>query len=97
MRSLQDEIRQVQRDLSCPICSRRFELKDIQVATDSEAGNAQVSVNCRRGHFPVVLVVPLVLSSLANAGPITSQELRSTANLIDRLASMDELLPIKND
>ncbi|MEK7548449.1 MAG: hypothetical protein AAB499_00940 [Patescibacteria group bacterium] len=93
MRSLQDEIRQVQRDLACPICSRRFELKDIQIVTDSDYGRAQVSVNCRRGHFPVVLGVPVVLPTLSSAGPISARELRTSAILIDRLGSMDDLLP----
>jgi len=85
MRSLQDEIRQAQRDLFCPICSRTFELKDINVRSFVDAATVELSVVCQRGHFPVILLLPITLKELAKAGPITSKEIRRVTQRIDRL------------
>lgn len=75
MRSLQDEIRQAQKDLSCPICARTFQLRDIRVRT-FHGGSAELSVICSRGHFPVILIVPVTLQEVAKAGPMTDEDVR---------------------
>lgn len=85
MRSLQDEIRQAQRDLSCPICSRTFGLKDINVRSFLNNSTVELSVVCQRGHFPVILLVPVTLKELAKVGQITDKELRTVSKEIDKL------------
>jgi hypothetical protein len=85
MRSLQDEIRQAQRDLFCPICGRTFELKDIRIRSFFASGTVELSVNCSRSHFPVILLVPITLKELAKAGYITKRELKIANQKIDRL------------
>ncbi|HSX41974.1 MAG TPA: hypothetical protein VLE93_01340 [Candidatus Saccharimonadales bacterium] len=101
MRSLQDEIRQAHRDLFCPVCGRTFELKDIRVRSFLGNGAVELSVNCSRGHFPVIMLVPLTLKELAAAGPITKKELKIATQKIDKLEkSFQELQknpPSKND
>lgn len=91
MRSLQDEIRQAQRDLFCPICSRTFELKDINVRTFLEASSVELSVICQRGHFPVILLLPITLKELAKAGPITTAEMKRVYRKIDQLKELHSL------
>jgi len=76
MRSLQDEIRQAQKDLSCPICARTFQLRDIRVRSFIGHGSAELSVMCSRGHFPVILLVPISLKEATNAGSITKEEIQ---------------------
>jgi hypothetical protein len=76
MRSLQDEIRQAQKDLSCPICARTFQLRDIRIRSFHGLGSAELSVICSRGHFPVILLVPVTLRDAISAGPITDQEVK---------------------
>ena len=85
MRSLQDEIKQAQRDLSCPICSRTFEVKDICVRSYVDETTIELSVICDRGHFPVILLVPVTLKELAKVGPITKKELLVVSKKIDQL------------
>ena len=85
MRSLQDEIRQAQRDLFCPICSRTFGLKDINVRSFLDSNTVELSVVCQRGHFPVVMLVPVTLRELARAGQITPRELKIVDKRIDAL------------
>lgn len=91
MRSLQDEIRQAQRDLFCPICSRTFELKDIQLHSFPDKARLELSVVCNRGHFPVILLVP-VLCEATKAGAVTQTEARLAGKRISELT--DNLLPI---
>lgn len=85
MRSLQDEIRQAHRDLFCPVCGRTFELKDIRVRSFFTNGTVELSMNCNRGHFPVIMLVPISLKELAKAGPISKTELRRASQTIDKL------------
>lgn len=85
MRSLQDEIRQAHRDLFCPVCGRTFELKDIRVRSFFSNGTIELSVNCSRSHFPVIMLVPITLKELAKAGPITKRELKKAGQKIDQL------------
>lgn len=93
MRSLQDEIRQAQRDLFCPICHRHFELKDIRLQTFDAHTKAELSVVCNRGHFPVILLVPVVLQEALQAGPITERELRAFKTRADKVKeSVSELV-----
>ncbi len=91
MRSLQDEIRQAQRDLFCPICSRTFELKDINVRSFLSTGTVELSVICQRGHFPVILLLPVTLKELAKAGPITEAEMKRVNRKIDQLKELNTL------
>jgi len=96
MRSLQDEIRQALRDLFCPICSRTFELREIRVRSLVHQSTIEISVVCNRGHFPVILIVPILLSEVAEAGLISNTELKKTYARIDRLKdSIYELIPKK--
>ncbi|MBI4948249.1 hypothetical protein HY844_01670 [Candidatus Berkelbacteria bacterium] len=93
MRSLQDEIRQAQRDLFCPICSRRFELKDINVRGGSSPTTVELSVVCQRGHFPVVLLLPVTLKEVLKAGPITDGLVKIASKKIDKVSqSLEELI-----
>ena len=87
MRSLQDEIKQIQRDLFCPVCSRSFNLRDINVRSFAENSTVELSVVCQRGHFPVILLIPVTLKELAKAGPITEKEIRRAHKMIDQLES----------
>ncbi len=91
MRSLQDEIVQVQRDLTCPICGRSFELKDIRVRSFLNNGTVELSVGCSRNHFPVILLVPVTLRELVKAGPITDQDVEKAAEKIERLEDLKDL------
>lgn len=91
MRSLQDEIRQAQRDLFCPICSRTFELKDINVRSQAENGTIELSVICQRGHFPVILLLPITLKELVKAGPITEREVKQVFKRIDQIKELSHL------
>lgn len=91
MRSLQDEIRQAQRDLFCPICSRTFELKDINVRSFVSNATVELSVVCQRGHFPVIMLVPITLKELAKAGPITATEIKRVNRKIDQIKEIKEL------
>lgn len=93
MRSLQDEIRQTQRELSCPVCGRSFNLRDIRVRSYVDHNSVELSIVCSRGHFPVILLVPVSLKEIAQAGPITEKELKSVQRKIDRVEeSIQELL-----
>lgn len=85
MRSLQDEIAEMQRGLSCPVCSRTFGLRDIQVKAFYDNASVELSVICNRGHFPVIMLVPVNLQEIAEAGPITKSELRQTYGVLARL------------
>ena len=85
MRSLQDEIRQAQRDLTCPICSRTFALRDFNVRSFLDSTSVELSVVCQRGHFPVILLVPVTLKELAKVGRITDRELKLVSKKIDML------------
>lgn len=91
MRSLQDEIRQAQRDLFCPICSRTFELKDINVRSIASNATIELSVVCQRGHFPVIMLVPITLKELAKAGPITPTEIKKANRKIDQIKEIKDL------
>ncbi|HUD21016.1 MAG TPA: hypothetical protein VMQ44_03050 [Candidatus Saccharimonadales bacterium] len=91
MRSLQDEIVQVQRDLTCPICGRSFELKDIRIRSFLPSGTTELSVGCDRNHFPVILLVPVTLRELVKAGPITGKEVRSISKKIEALENLQDL------
>lgn len=85
MRSLQDEIRQAQQELTCPICSRTFELRDINIRAYQPNAAIELSVTCNRGHFPIILLVPLALKDLLNAGPILPLELKALHAEVDLL------------
>lgn len=85
MRSLQDEIKQAQRDLFCPICSRTFALKDIRIRTFLSNSAVELSVICNRGHIPVILLLPIVLKEVAKAGHISPTELRKAYKKIESL------------
>ena len=92
MRSLQDEIRQAQQELTCPICGRTFELRDIHLRSFARS-NIELSVTCSRGHFPVILLIPITLKEMIKAGRITKSELKQAFVKIDRLTdSLQELL-----
>lgn len=97
MRSLQDEIAQAQRELSCPICSRGFELRDIQLRAFANSASAELSVVCSKGHFPVILLVPVTLKEVAKAGPITRTELKRAYGNLEKLSdSLDSLFNKNN-
>lgn len=99
MRSLQDEIRQTQRELSCPVCGRSFNLRDIRVRSYVGNSSVELSIVCSRGHFPVILLVPVSLKEIAQAGPITEKELKSVQRKIDKVEeSIQEFYQLpKND
>jgi hypothetical protein len=98
MRSLQDEIRQTQRELSCPVCGRSFDLRDIRVRSYLGNNSVELSVVCSRGHSPIILLVPINLKEVAKAGPITEKELKTIHKKIDNVEeSINELLKEKND
>ncbi len=90
MRSLQDEIAQAQRELSCPICSRTFELRDIQLRAFHDSATAELSVVCSKGHFPVILIVPVTLKDVARIGQITKTELKRTYASLENLPNTFE-------
>jgi hypothetical protein len=95
MRSLQDEIRQAQRELTCPICSRSFQLEDIRLRTFANSSAVELSVVCSHGHFPVILIVPVTLRDISKAGRISRGELQRAYEKIDRLSlSIEELYKI---
>lgn len=97
MRSLQDEIRQAQKDLSCPICARTFQLRDIRVRPSGQS-SAELSVICSRGHFPVILLVPINLKEVVSAGPITERELKQVGKRISKLdTTIRELISNNHD
>ncbi len=85
MRSLQDEIRKAQQELTCPICGRMFELRDIHIQAYDFNKAVELSVTCSRGHFPIILLVPLTLKDLVIAGPITNSELKQIHTEVDSL------------
>ena len=92
MRSLQDEIRKAQQELTCPICSRSFELRDIHLRHFG-AASAELSVTCNRGHFPIILLIPLTLKEIAKAGQISSAELKAVFAKINSIKeSIHEIL-----
>lgn len=92
MRSLQDEIRQAQQELTCPICNRTFELRDIQLRNYGKS-SVELSVTCSRGHFPVILLVPITLKDMVKAGQIGDREMEKAFIKIDRIReSVSELL-----
>ncbi|MEK7170989.1 MAG: hypothetical protein AAB774_01625 [Patescibacteria group bacterium] len=85
MLSLQDEIRKAQQELTCPVCGRMFELRDIHIRAYEFNKAVELSVTCSRGHFPIILLVPLALKDLVNAGPITQSELKMIHSEVDSL------------
>jgi len=85
MRSLQDEIRKAQQELTCPVCSRMFELRDIHIRAFELNRTIELSVTCSRGHFPIILLVPLTLKDLVTAGPISPDELKLIHAEVDAL------------
>lgn len=85
MRSLQDEIRKAQQELTCPVCGRMFELRDISIRAFELNKAVELSVTCSRGHFPIILLVPLALKDLVKAGPITPTELKMIDAEVDSL------------
>lgn len=87
MRSLQDEIRQAQQELTCPVCGRTFELRDIHIRAFDVNKAIELSVTCNRGHFPIILLVPLTLKELIKAGPISAGELKKIHTEVDSLDS----------
>lgn len=87
MRSLQDEIRQAHKELSCPICGRAFALKDINIRSFITNQTAELSVVCQRGHFPVILLVPITLRELAKAGNISTKEIKKFEKTVDDLTT----------
>jgi hypothetical protein len=98
MRSLQDEIRQTQRKLSCPVCGRTFDLRDIRVRSYLGNNSVELSVVCSRGHTPIILLVPINLKAIAQAGPITDKELRRALRKIDSLQeTIQEITKEKHD
>jgi len=98
MRSLQDEIRQVQGSLTCPICGRSFDLKDIRVRGFIQNLTIELSIVCERSHTPLILIVPLDYRRLAKLGPITELEVRFAHRRIDNLKkSIRELANKKTD
>jgi len=92
MRSLQDEIAEIQRELNCPICSRTFELRDIQLKAFHDSTNVELSVICNRGHFPVILLVPVNLKEIAKAGPITKKELKQAYGSLEDKKTIETFL-----
>lgn len=97
MRSLQDEIRQAQRELSCPVCGRSFDLRDIRVRSYLNNSSIELSVVCSRGHSPIILLVPVSLKEITKAGPITEKELRTIHRRIDNVEESIQELITKND
>lgn len=95
MRSLQDEIIQVQRDLTCPICGRHFSFRDIRIQPTLGKGVVELAVSCNRGHFPVILLVPINLKKLLEAGPISKEELVKAHKRIDEIKDIQELIKTK--
>jgi len=92
MRSLQDEIRRVQQSLFCPVCRRPFALQDIQLHAFTAVGRAELAIVCARGHFPVILIVPIVLKEAISFGPISQQEFVQTSKKIDEAShSIEEI------
>ncbi|OGD60836.1 hypothetical protein A3A71_02930 [Candidatus Berkelbacteria bacterium RIFCSPLOWO2_01_FULL_50_28] len=85
MRSLQDEIRQAQQELTCPICGRTFELRDIHLRSFGKSNSFEISVTCSRGHFPVILLVPITLKEASRVGKITKAEMKQVFSEIDDL------------
>lgn len=51
---------------------------------------------CQRGHFPVILLVPVTLKELAAVGKITEKELKSVSKEIDSLQNNLSTLYEKN-
>lgn len=98
MRSLQDEIVRAQRELVCPVCGRKFELRDIRIKPQLVTGTLELSVSCKRGHFPVIMLVPIHLKELVKAGPITEQELKLAGKRISGISvSIEELFEKKKN
>jgi hypothetical protein len=95
MRSLQDEIIQAQRELTCPICGRHFGIKDIRVQPTFGQGIVELAVSCNREHFPVILLVPVNLKKLIEAGPIRRKELKLAETRIDKINDIQELVKTK--
>ena len=77
--------------MTCPICGRSFELKDIRIRSFLNNGTVELSVGCNRNHFPVILLVPVTLRELAKAGPISEREARIASRRIDKLESLEWL------
>jgi len=85
MRSLQDEIKKAQQELACPICNRSFRLKDMNLRTIWPNSIIELSVVCSRGHFPIILIVPIALKESAKAGRIKRKELINIHHQINKL------------
>src|SRR3990167_7310685 len=93
MRSLQDEIRKAQQELTCPVCGRMFELRDINIRAYEFNKAVELSVTCNRGHFPIILLIPLTLKEIAKAGQISSAELKAVFTKINYIKeSIHEIL-----
>ena len=84
MRSLQDEIRRIQKELVCPVCFHPFNLKDLRVMSTGSS-KAEVSAVCAKGHFPVILVLPISLTDINEAGLMTKKELQQIYRQIESL------------
>lgn len=95
MRSLQDEIVKLQQELICPICSKKFELKDIKVQPTSELGVLELIVTCSSTHNPLILLVPVNLKKLIEIGPITQSELSDFYQKMDQVKDIQELIKSK--
>jgi len=92
MRSLQDEIRKVQQNLFCPICRRPFSLQDIQLHALTAMGKAELALVCSRGHFPIILIVPISLKEAISFGPISKQEyVRVSKKINQAVNSIEEI------
>jgi hypothetical protein len=61
-----------------------------------DESTVELSVICDRGHFPVILIVPITLKELAKVGHITRKELKVVDQRIDKLANLSAFYE-KND
>lgn len=93
MRSLQDEIRRAQRELICPICARKFDVRDINLRLMSGNTVAELSVSCSRGHFPVVVFAPVTVAKTTamKMKALDEDELRVIEKRISNLVDMAQL------
>ena len=71
MPNIQEILKQIQRDLSCPICGAKFEMKDIKVCGAFEHA-VIIQTVCHKGHLTLFMTV--LKSQAKPQTPVTMDE-----------------------
>lgn len=56
MPNIQEILKQIQRDMSCPICGTKFELKDIKIRGQFDHALV-IQTMCTDGHLTIIMTI----------------------------------------